>query len=89
MITRVLIVTPRYDRECLELIQRAVNGTPLVDVIEDRRVGQRRKRASMRSGVDRRKSDRRGRQKINMGTIAVFHGAAPTMPISEPGIPNG
>ena len=72
LITRVIIVTPRYDRECRELMQRTVNGAPTVNVIEDRRVGQRRKIATMMSGSDRRKSDRRDRQRLNTGTIAVF-----------------
>jgi hypothetical protein len=86
LITRVIIVTPRYDHECRELMQRAINGEPTVNVIEDRRVGQRRKIATMMSGSDRRKSNRRGHQKSNTGTIAVFRGAAPTMPTSDLGV---
>ena len=55
MITRVMIVTPRYDREFRQLLERAVSGNPTVCVIEDRRVGQRRKRVMMRRGIDPRK----------------------------------
>jgi hypothetical protein len=59
MIARVMIITPRYDREFRELMERAVAGEPTINVIEDRRMGQRRKRAMMMAGSDRRKGDRR------------------------------
>ena len=55
VITRVMIITPRYDRELRELMERSVAGDPTVCVIEDRRQGQRRKRATMMTGADRRK----------------------------------
>src|SRR6266849_4049479 len=67
MITRVMIVTPRYDRELRQLMERAVAGEPTVSVIEDRRIGQRRKRVTMRTGSDRRKGDRRRRERIDTG----------------------
>jgi hypothetical protein len=82
MIKRVMIVTPRYDREFRELMERVVSGDPSVSVIEDRRVGQRRKRVMMRTGSDRRKGDRRGRQRSDAGTIVVFREAAAATPAS-------
>ena len=82
MITRVMIVTPRSDREFRQLMERAVAGEPTVSVIEDRRVGQRRKRVTMRTGTDRRKGDRRGRQRPETGTIVVFRETAGALPVS-------
>jgi hypothetical protein len=82
MIARVMIVTPRYDREFRQLMERAVAGEPTVSVIEDRRVGQRRKRVTMRTGSDRRKGDRRGRQRPEAGTIVVFREATGALPVS-------
>ena len=80
MITRVMIVTPRYDREFRQLLERAVSGNPTVRVIEDRRVGQRRKRVMMRRGIDPRKGDRRGRQRLDVGTVVVFREAVGAIP---------
>jgi len=80
MITRVMIVTPRYDREFRQLLERAVSGNPTVCVIEDRRVGQRRKRVMMRRGNDPRKGDRRGRQRLDAGTVVVFRAAGGAIP---------
>ena len=82
MIARVMIVTPRYDREFRQLMERAVAGEPTVSVIEDRRIGQRRKRVTMRAGSDRRKGDRRGRQRPDTGTIVVFREATGALPVS-------
>jgi len=82
MITRVMMVTLRYDRELRELMERAVSADPRVSVIEDRRVGQRRKRVAMRLGSDRRKGDRRGRQRLDTGTIVVFRETVSPAPIS-------
>ena len=85
MITRVMMVTPRYDREFRLLMERAVSGDPTVSVIEDRRVGQRRKRVTMRAGSDRRKGDRRGRHRLDTtGTIVVFRETVSTIPASAP-----
>ena len=80
MITRVMIVTPRYDRELRELMERCVAGDPTVSVIEDRRQGQRRKRATMMAGADRRKGDRRGRHKSSAGALVAMRDGAPSMP---------
>jgi hypothetical protein len=80
MISRVMIVTPRYDREFRQLLERAVSGDPTVSVIEDRRVGQRRKRVTMRRGTDHRKGDRRGRQRREAGTVVVFREAGGAIP---------
>jgi hypothetical protein len=71
MIARLLLVTPRYDRECYELLAAKLAGDPVVTVIEDRRIGQRRKRAEMRL-VDRRKGDRRGRIRASRGIIVAL-----------------
>ncbi len=84
MIARVMIVTPRYDREFRQLMERAVAGEPTVSVIEDRRIGQRRKRVTMRAGSDRRKGDRRRRERIDTGSIVVFRETAGAMPASVP-----
>jgi hypothetical protein len=80
MITRVMIVTPRYDREFRQLLERAVAGEPTVSVIEDRRVGQRRRRVTMRRGSDLRKGDRRIRQRLAAGTVVVFREAGGAIP---------
>jgi hypothetical protein len=82
MIARVMIVTPRYDREFRQLMERAVAGEPTVSVIEDRRIGQRRKRVTMRTGSDRRKGDRRRRERIDTGSIVVFREATGALPVS-------
>ena len=80
MITRVMIVTPRYDHEFRQLLERAVSGEPTVSVIEDRRVGQRRRRVTMRRGSDLRKGDRRIRQRLAAGTVVVFREAGGAIP---------
>ena len=80
MITRVMIVTPRYDREFRQLLEQAVSGEPTVSVIEDRRVGQRRRRVTMRRGSDLRKGDRRIRQRLRAGTVVVFREAGGAIP---------
>ena len=80
MITRVMIVTPRYDREFRQLLERAVSGESTVSVIEDRRVGQRRRRVTMRRGSDLRKGDRRIRQRLGAGTVVVFREAGGAIP---------
>ncbi|HET8577848.1 MAG TPA: hypothetical protein VFO18_12155 [Methylomirabilota bacterium] len=76
MITRLILVTPRYDRECYALLAAKFVGDPVVTVIEDRRVAQRRKRAEMRV-LDRRKGDRRGRIRTSLGTIVALRPLAP------------
>ena len=81
MITRVMIITPRYDREFQELMERVVAGESTITVIEDRRLGQRRKRAMMMTGSDRRKGDRRGRHKSSAGTLVVFRETGATAPV--------
>jgi len=80
VITRVMVVTPRYDRDLRELMERLVAGDPMVSVIEDRRQGQRRKRATMMTGTDRRKGDRRGRHKSSAGALIAMRDGAPSMP---------
>jgi hypothetical protein len=80
VITRVMIVTPRYDREFRELMERRVAGDPMVSVIEDRRQGQRRKRVTMMTGADRRKGDRRGRHRSGAGALIAMRDGAPSMP---------
>jgi hypothetical protein len=81
VITRVMIVTPRYDRELRELMERLVAaGDPTVSVIEERRQGQRRKRATMMTGADLRKGDRRGRNKSSAGALIAMRDGAPSMP---------
>ena len=89
MITRVMIVTPRYDREFRELMQSRVAGDPVVSVIEDRRQGQRRKRAMMMTGADRRKGDRRGRHRSSAGALIAMRDGASSVPSPASGLGHG
>ena len=61
-------------------MERRVAGDPMVSVIEDRRQGQRRKRATMMTGADRRKGDRRGRHRSSAGALIAMRDGAPSMP---------
>lgn len=76
MIARLILVTPRYDRECYALLAAKFLGDRMVTVIEDRRVAQRRKRAMLWT-IERRKGDRRGRGKPSLGAIVAIRSAAP------------
>jgi hypothetical protein len=61
---RELFIVARHDRDLYDYLKRRFDGRPDVEVIYDRRVGERRRRTES-PATERRGSDRRSRTTLD------------------------
>lgn len=63
---RVVLIVPRGEFRLFEFLEKKFAGDPELHIVRDRRNVQRRRRPSLRN-QERRRGDRRGRGRENVG----------------------